>query len=294
MSSHETGHLHEHGPGVRRRDLILLGTVVVLIMATVSVANLAVPDLANSDLAPRAVELTWFVNAYVIAFACLLLPGEMLGHRFGEERVLLAGLGLVAVGGLLALVADAMPLLVASRAVAGVGAGLALPQTLSILLIRARPAQHAGVVATWTAATSVAGVVGNGLGGAAISLLGWRAAVVATLPLALVCLLGVVLVTGVRRPPDPAVRFDARGPASSSSSRWVCSWRWCRGRTCWTARGCSRSRSWRRSARRAPCRCARGGSSSRCSRSRCWPRRPSVGAPGGSWRRSSRCSPCSR
>ncbi|MFI6423562.1 MFS transporter [Promicromonospora sp. NPDC050880] len=213
MSSPDPGAHDDGRTRSRRRDLLLLCSVVVLLMSAVSVANLSVPVLAVSDLAPDTSQQTWFVDAFVIAFACLLLPAEMLGARFGEERVLLLGLVLFALASLLALVASDMTLLIASRAVAGVGAGMALPQSLSVLLHRSARAGHPRIVATWTASTSVAGMVGNGLGGLLVSFGGWRSAFAVTLPLTVLTVVLVAAVVGVRRRPDRSAVLDLPGTA---------------------------------------------------------------------------------
>ncbi|MDN3310327.1 MFS transporter [Microbacterium oryzae] len=195
----------------RRRDLAILCGVVVLLMSAVSLANLSVPVLADSTMRATSAELTWFVDAYVIAFACLLLPSEMIGERFGEGRVLVAGLALFAVASVVALCAPGMPLLIASRAVAGIGAGIALPQTLSILLKRGGGMRQATIVAAWTASTSLAGIVGNGLGGPLVAASGWRSAFAVTAPLAAVAAVLVVLTVGVRARPDRRAPLDLAG-----------------------------------------------------------------------------------
>lgn len=195
----------------RRRDLVILCGVVVLLMSAVSLANLSVPVLAESSLRATSAELTWFVDAYVIAFACFLLPAEMIGARFGEERVLIVGLGLFAVASIVALIAPEMPLLIGSRAVAGLGAGIALPQTLSILLKRGSVMRQASIIAAWTASTSLAGVVGNGLGGPLVAASGWRSAFAFTAPLALVAVVLVVGAVGIRARPNRHAPLDIVG-----------------------------------------------------------------------------------
>jgi MFS family permease len=130
-------------PRPRRRDIWILCAIVVVLMATVSTANLSVPVFAASSWDPTPTELTWYVDAYVIAFACFLLPGDMLGARFGHGKVLLIGLALFCVANLGAALAPGLPVLIGVRAIAGIGAALALPQTLSILLARASAGRRA-------------------------------------------------------------------------------------------------------------------------------------------------------
>jgi MFS family permease len=177
----------------RRSDIWILCAIVVVLMATVSTANLSVPVFAASSWNPTPTELTWYVDAYVIAFACFLLPGDMLGARYGHGKVLLIGLALFCLANLGAAMAPGLPMLIGVRAIAGIGAALALPQTLSILLARAASGRRASVVAVWTASTSIAGVVGNGLGGFLIQTFSWRSIFAVTVPL--IALLMVLVVT---------------------------------------------------------------------------------------------------
>lgn len=181
----------------RRRDIWILCAIVVVLMATVSTANLSVPVFAASDWNPTPTELTWYVDAYVIAFACFLLPGDTLGARYGHGKVLLIGLALFCLANLGAAVAPGLPALIGVRAVAGIGAALALPQTLSILLARATVGRRASVVAIWTASTSIAGVVGNGLGGFLIQTFSWRSIFAVTVPLIAVLMVLVITLVGL-------------------------------------------------------------------------------------------------
>jgi MFS family permease len=181
----------------RRRDIWILCAIVVVLMATVSTANLSVPVFAASSWNPTPTELTWYVDAYVIAFACFLLPGDMLGARYGHGKVLLIGLALFCLANLGAALAPGLPVLILVRAVAGIGAALALPQTLTILLARSTPGRRAGVVAMWTASTSIAGVVGNGLGGFLIQTFSWRSIFAVTVPLIAVLMVLVITLVGL-------------------------------------------------------------------------------------------------
>jgi len=196
----------------RRRDIWILCAIVVVLMATVSTANLSVPVFAASDWNPTPTELTWYVDAYVIAFACFLLPGDMLGSRFGHGKILLIGLGLFCLANLGAALAPGLPLLIGVRAIAGIGAALALPQTLSILLSRAAPGRRAGVVAAWTASTSIAGVVGNGLGGFLIETFSWRSIFAVTVPLIAVLMILVAVAVGLdHEKRNKNIRVDLAG-----------------------------------------------------------------------------------
>ncbi len=166
--------------------LTVMCAAVVLVVGMVASINLAVPMLAASDLRPSASALIWIVDTYVVFFACLVIPGGAAGDRFGRKGVLLAGLVLFAVGALLSAVAPNVPVLLAGRAITGIGAAAVLPNTLAVLL-HAVPAERKGVtIATWASMTGIGGVVGNVGGGAVLSGGSWRWLFAAAVPLALV------------------------------------------------------------------------------------------------------------
>ncbi|WP_199749022.1 MFS transporter [Amycolatopsis sp. WAC 01376] len=159
---------------------------VVLVVGMVAAVNLAVPMLAASDLHPSASALIWIVDTYVVFFACLVIPGGAAGDRFGRKGVLLAGLALFALGALLSAIAPNVPLLLAGRAVTGIGAAAVLPNTLAVLL-HAVPAERKGVtIATWASMTGIGGVVGNVGGGALLAGGSWRWLFAAVVPLTVV------------------------------------------------------------------------------------------------------------
>ncbi|MFI9635854.1 MFS transporter [Nocardia sp. NPDC051929] len=131
-------------PPVTRRGLLaVMCACVVLVVGMVAAINLAVPMLAASALHPSASALIWIVDTYVIVFACLVIPGGAAGDRFGRKGVLLVRRVLFAAGALISALAPNVALLLAGRAITGVGAAAVLPNTLSVLL-HAVPAERKG------------------------------------------------------------------------------------------------------------------------------------------------------
>ena len=106
-----------------------LGLFVGLIDA--NAINLALPAVRD-DLGGGISGAQWTIDAYNITFAAALLTSGSLGDRFGRRRLLRIGLTVFVVASLACAAAPSLPLLLAARAVQGVGAALMLPQGLAI------------------------------------------------------------------------------------------------------------------------------------------------------------------
>ncbi|MEV0266832.1 MFS transporter [Streptomyces sp. NPDC050617] len=170
--------------GHPKRGLVLttMCAAVILVVAMVSAVNLAVPKVADSDLHPSPTQLLWFVDAYVIVFACLLIPAGVVGDRWGRKRALLWGLGVFAAGCLVCALAAGIPVLLAGRIITGAGAALVMPATLSLALIAFPPAERPQAIATWTGAAGIGGVVGYLVGGGLLQFLPWQGLFAAMVP----------------------------------------------------------------------------------------------------------------
>ncbi|MEQ4717223.1 MFS transporter [Nonomuraea sp. B19D2] len=189
-----------------------MASSVILAVALVAAVNLAIPTLAASELRPSPSQILWIVDAYVIVFACLLIPAGAAGDRFGRKGVLLSGMGVFAAGCLVAALAPDVATLIAARAVSGAGAAMAMPASLA-LTVGAYPAAERGhAVAAWTAATGAAGVVGNVGGGVVMEYLPWRA--LFGVPVLLAGVLAVLIAVVVPRVPRlAATPLDLPGTA---------------------------------------------------------------------------------
>lgn len=163
----------------------LMSACVATVVAMVAAINLAIPKLSASGLRPSSTQLLWIVDTYVLVFGCLLIPAGALGDRYGRKGVLLAGLSAFAAGCLLSAAAPGVGLLLAGRALTGLGAALVMPATLSLLLQVTPPARKPHAIATWTAATGAAGALGNLGGGLVLQYMPWQGLFLVTAPIAL-------------------------------------------------------------------------------------------------------------
>jgi EmrB/QacA subfamily drug resistance transporter len=174
----------EAGHPRRTAILLLMSTCATMTLSLVAAINLAIPKLAASHLRPSSAELLWIVDAYVLVFACLLIPAGAFGDRHGRKGALLGGLALMAAGCLVCALAPGVAVLLTGRVTTGVGAALVMPATLSLSIQAFPPARRPHAIATWTAATGLAGVFGNIGGGLILEYLPWQGLFWVMVPLA--------------------------------------------------------------------------------------------------------------
>ncbi|MER5194861.1 MFS transporter [Streptomyces sp. NPDC002884] len=180
---------------LKRSTLLALCACVLVAQSMVAAINLLIPQLGSSSLHPSHSEILWTVDAYVIAFAGLLIPAGALGDRHGRKGALLAGLGLFAAGAATSAFAPDPAVLIAGRGISGAGAALITPATMSILVHLAGPRHRAQAMASWTLAIGLGGLAGNLGGGLVGQFLTWRALFGAMVPLAALLALAVALTT---------------------------------------------------------------------------------------------------
>lgn len=148
-----------------------------------SVVNVALPTIGR-DLHASAAALQWTINAYLLPLSALLLLGGAAGDRYGRRRLLSAGVTLFALASFACAVVPTLPLLIAARAVQGIGAAMLMPNSLALLGNTFSGDARGRAIGTWAAAGAIAGAVGPPLGGWLVEASGWRAIFFLNLPLA--------------------------------------------------------------------------------------------------------------
>jgi EmrB/QacA subfamily drug resistance transporter len=137
------------------------------------VVSVALPSI-HRELGASIQALEWTVNAYVLAYAVLLLTGAALGDRFGRKRMFMAGVTLFTASSAAAAMAPSIGLLIAARAVQGVGAAIATPLTLALLADAYPPSQRGMALGIWSGVSGIAVALGPLVGGAVIQLSSWH------------------------------------------------------------------------------------------------------------------------
>ncbi|MEU6069272.1 MULTISPECIES: MFS transporter [Streptomyces] len=205
-------------PGVRLASSqgrwILLTTVLGSSMAMLdsTVVNVALPRIGE-DLDASLAALQWTVNAYMVTLAGLILLGGSLGDRYGRRKIFVLGVVWFATASLLCGLAPNATVLVAARALQGIGGALLTPGSLALIQASFHPDDRAKAVGLWSGFGGVGAAVGPFLGGWLVDGPGWRWVFLLNVPLALVC-----APIAVRHVPESADggshgRFDVLGAA---------------------------------------------------------------------------------
>jgi EmrB/QacA subfamily drug resistance transporter len=156
---------HSPEPYARRWwALLVLCLSLVVIGMDNTILNVALPTLVR-DLQASASELQWIVDAYVLVFAGLLLTMGALGDRFGRKLALYIGMGVFGIASVASSFAGSAEMLIATRALMGIGGALIMPSTLSIITNIFPPHERGRAIAAWAAVAGLGIVVGPVIGG---------------------------------------------------------------------------------------------------------------------------------
>jgi EmrB/QacA subfamily drug resistance transporter len=189
---------------------------VALFMTTLDnlVVTTALPVI-RQDLDASLSGLEWTVNAYTLTFAVLLVTGAALGDRFGRRRMFGLGLAIFTLGSAAAALAPSIEVLIAARAVQGVGGAIVLPLTLTILSA-AVPAERRGLVlGAWGGISGLAVALGPLVGGAVVEGISWQWIFWLNVPIGLALIPLAYLRLSESRGPNDALDLPGVGLASA-------------------------------------------------------------------------------
>jgi len=186
----------------------VLGSGIAALDATV--VGIALPAIGR-DFHASVASLQWVVDAYTLTLAGLLLLGGTLGDSYGRRKLFGIGTVWFAVASLLCGLAPNVGVLIAARALQGVGGALLTPGSLAILQASFAEDDRSAAIGAWSGLGGVATAIGPFLGGWLIGAVSWRLVFYINLPLAVLVVFIAARHVPETKAPGPVPKLDVRG-----------------------------------------------------------------------------------
>jgi EmrB/QacA subfamily drug resistance transporter len=191
--------------------LVVLALAQFMVVLDVTIVNVALPSIQGA-LGFSADGLQWVVNAYTLLFGSLLLLGGRISDLLGRRRVFLAGLSLFAAASLAGGLAGSADMLIAMRAIQGVGAALLSPAALALVTVTFPAGRERNIaLGVWGALAAIGGTLGVVAGGVLIDAAGWQWIFFVNVPVAIIALIATPMFVRESRREAAGGGFDLPG-----------------------------------------------------------------------------------
>jgi len=198
--------------------LMVLCLGVLMIVLDTTIVNVALPSI-RADLGFSETALVWVVNAYMLTFGGFLLLGGRLGDLFGQRRLFLLGLTLFTLASLACGLANSQALLVAARAVQGLGGAVVSAVSLSLIMnLFTAPADRARAMGVYGFVCAGGGSIGVLLGGLLTGALSWHWIFLVNLPIGVAVYALCVWLLPAGRAAPAGARLDVGGAVTITLS----------------------------------------------------------------------------
>lgn len=203
--------------------LALLAASIPMFMATLDnlVMTNALPVI-KVHLNASVSQLEWFMNAYTLAFATLMLAAAGVGDRWSRRRVFLGGIGLFTLGSVGAALSSTPAELIVARAVQGVGAAAILPLSLALLAGAVPESKRAMAIGVWGGVSGLGVALGPVVGGAIVEGISWQAIFWINVPVGAIAVALVYRALAETRPTK--VRLDIIGVVLAGAGVFLGVW----------------------------------------------------------------------
>jgi EmrB/QacA subfamily drug resistance transporter len=189
---------------------VLCGGTLMIVLDT-TIVNVALPSI-RADLGFSQTSLAWVVNAYLLTYGGFLLLGGRLGDLFGHRRLFLTGISLFTLASAACGMAGSQDVLVAARAVQGLGGAVASAVGLSLMMtLFTEPADRAKAMGVFGFVASGGGTIGVLLGGVLTDSLDWHWIFLVNLPIGLLVVLLSLRLLPAAPPVATTRRLDVGG-----------------------------------------------------------------------------------
>ncbi|WP_205186635.1 DHA2 family efflux MFS transporter permease subunit, partial [Burkholderia sp. LMG 13014] len=198
--------------------LIVLCLGVLMIVLDSTIVNVALPSI-STDLHFTETALVWVVNAYLLTFGGCLLLGGRLGDLYGQRRMFLAGLVVFTLASLACGLAQSQTMLIAARAVQGLGGAVVSAVALSLIMnLFTEPGERARAMGVYGFVCAGGGSIGVLLGGLLTSSLSWHWIFLVNLPIGIAVYAMCVALLPRLRAPAGTARLDVAGAITVTAS----------------------------------------------------------------------------
>src|SRR6266511_4315612 len=201
--------------------LYVLCLASLMIVLDVTIVNVALPSI-RKDLGFSETSLAWVVNAYLLTYGGLLLLGGRLGDLFGHRRLFVYGITLFTLSSLACGLSSSQGMLVAARAVQGVGGAVASAVSLSLIMVLfTETGERAKAMGFFGFVASGGGTIGVLLGGVLTDSLSWHWIFLVNVPIGVVvCALCLRLLPAAHGPAASG-RVDIPGALTVTAALMV-------------------------------------------------------------------------
>ena len=186
----------------------ILGSSMSFIDATA--VNVALP-IIQRDLGASADQMQWVIEAYALFLSALILVGGSLGDLFGRRKLFVIGIAIFSVASVACAAAPAIVVLIAARSVQGIGAALAVPESLALISVTFTGEERGKAIGTWSGFASLTGAAGPVIGGFLAQTVSWRWVFLINIPLAVLVLAIALARVPESRDEDAARSIDWTG-----------------------------------------------------------------------------------
>jgi EmrB/QacA subfamily drug resistance transporter len=172
------------------RRWVILGVLVSAVLVVIldnTILNVALPSMER-ELSASQSQQEWMVDAYTLTFAGFKFAAGVTGDRFGRRRVILAGLALFGIASLACSFADSAYVVIACRAVMGIGGAAVVPTTLSIISNVFDDAERPKAISVWAGLSGASVATGPIVGGLLLSHFWWGSVFLVNVPVSIVAI----------------------------------------------------------------------------------------------------------
>ena len=207
--------------GLERKwwTLIAVCTAIFMLLLDITVVNVALPDMQR-DLDASFAQLQWVVDAYALTLATTVLAAGSLADIFGRRRVFTMGLVLFTAASFACGIANDAGLLIAARAVQGVGGGIMFAVSLALLANAFHGRDRGTAFGIWGATTGAAVAIGPLVGGVLTEWAGWRWIFFVNIPIGIAAIVLTLMRVDESKSPHPG-RVDWLGTAALTLSLFL-------------------------------------------------------------------------